>query len=150
MRLIDADALKEKLDELEPYIDCDENSTTWIQSDEVYNAINNAQTVPQDCSDCKRYDSPYFEVKFDKEQMQEIVDKAKAEVLASIERPQGELKEYKPLELDYNVKSAVENLKTAYWSNDTEKYAKAFTEAEEIIISAICHHGYIVMKGGAE
>ena len=47
---------------------------------------------PQDCSDCKRYDSPYFEVKFDKEQMQELVDKAKAEVLASIERPQGEWK----------------------------------------------------------
>lgn len=45
---------------------------------------------PQDCSDCKRYDSPYFEVKFDKEQMQELVDKAKSEVLASIERPQGE------------------------------------------------------------
>lgn len=61
-------------------------------------------------------------------------------------RPQCELKEYKPLELDYNVKSAVENLKTAYWSNDTEKYAKAFTEAEEIIINAICHYGYIVCK----
>ena len=68
----------------------------------------------------------------------------------SDERPQGELKEYKPLELDYNVKSAVKNLKTAYWSNDTEKYAKAFTEAEQIIINAICHYGYIVLKGGAE
>lgn len=45
---------------------------------------------PQDCSDCKRYDSPYFEVKFDKEQMQELVDKAKAEVLASIEITQVE------------------------------------------------------------
>lgn len=66
------------------------------------------------------------------------------------ERPQGELKEYKPLELDYNVKSAVENLKTAYWSNDTEKYAKAFTEADQIIVGAICHYGYIVVKGGLE
>ena len=45
MRLIDADALKEKLDELEPYIDCDENSTTWILSDEVYNAVDSAPTV---------------------------------------------------------------------------------------------------------
>jgi hypothetical protein len=45
MKLIDADALKEKLDELEPYIDCDENSTAWIESDEVYNAIDNAPTV---------------------------------------------------------------------------------------------------------
>ena len=66
------------------------------------------------------------------------------------ERPQGELIEYKHLELDYNVKSAVENLKTAYWSNDTEKYAQAFTEAEQIIVNAICHYGYIVMKGGVE
>lgn len=45
---------------------------------------------PQDCSNCKRYDSPYFEIKIDKEQMQELVDKAKAEILASIERPQSE------------------------------------------------------------
>lgn len=66
------------------------------------------------------------------------------------ERPQDELKEYKPLEVDYNVKAAVENLKTAYWSNDYEKYAKAFTEADQMIVSAICHYGYIVVKGGAE
>ena len=33
---------------------------------------------------------PIAEVKFDEKQLQEIVDKAKAEVLASIERPQGE------------------------------------------------------------
>ena len=33
---------------------------------------------------------PIAEVKFDKEQLQEIVDKAKAEVLASIERPHGD------------------------------------------------------------
>ena len=48
MKLIDADALKEKLDELEPYIDCDENSTAWIESDEVYNAIDNATPVPNE------------------------------------------------------------------------------------------------------
>lgn len=66
------------------------------------------------------------------------------------ERPQGELKEYKTLEVDYNVKAAVENLKTAYWSNDYEKYAKAFTEADQMIVSAICHYGYIVVKGGEE
>lgn len=64
-------------------------------------------------------------------------------------RPQGEIKEYKPLEPDYNVQCAVENLRTAYWSNDTEKYAKAFTEADQMIVSAICHYGYIVVKGGA-
>lgn len=52
-------------------------------------AIKALEERPQDCSDCKRYDSPYFEVTIDKEQLQELVDKAKAEVLASIERPQG-------------------------------------------------------------
>ena len=48
-------------------------------------AIKALEERPQDCSDCKRYDFPYFEVKFDKEQLQELVDKTKAEVLASIE-----------------------------------------------------------------
>ena len=57
-----------------------------------------------------------------------------------------EIKEYKPLEPDYNVQCAVENLKMAYWSNEPEKVAKNFTEAEDIIISAICHHGYTVCK----
>ena len=56
------------------------------------------------------------------------------------------IKKYKPLELDYNVQSAVENLKMAYWNNDSEKYAKIFTEAEEIIVNAICHFDYIVCK----
>lgn len=132
MRLIDADALKKRVDEI-------------FANDEVEfkDLIDNAPTVEPTTK-------PMVEVKFDKEQMQELVDKAKAEVLASIERPQGELKEYKPLEVDYNVKAAVENLKTAYWSNDSEKYAKAFTEADQMIVSAICHYGYIVVKGGAE
>lgn len=51
---------------------------------------NKENTIPQDCSECKRFDFPYFVVKFDKEQMQEFVNKAKIEVLASIERTQGE------------------------------------------------------------
>lgn len=62
------------------------------------------------------------------------------------ERPQGEIKKYKPLEPDYNVQCAVENLRAAYWSNEPEKVAKNFTEAEDIIISAICHNGYAVCK----
>lgn len=72
--------------------------------------------------------------------------KALVDGLPYEEKPQGEWKEYKPLELDYNVQCAVENLKTAYWSNEPEKDAKNFTEAEDIIISAICHHGYTVCK----
>ena len=61
----------------------------WIRRSEVRQSLNDVPAEPQDCSDCKRYDSPYFEVTIDKEQLQELVDKAKAEVLASIERPQG-------------------------------------------------------------
>ena len=71
--LISREALKKQFEELHLHPD-------------LIELIDNAPTVPQDCSDCKRYDFPYFEIKFDKEQMQEIVDK----VLASIERPQGE------------------------------------------------------------
>lgn len=72
--------------------------------------------------------------------------KAQKIVKALSERPQGEIKKYKPLEPDYNVQCAIENLKMAYWSNEPEKVAKNFTEAEDIIISAICHHGYTVCK----
>ena len=54
--------------------------------------------------------------------------------------------EYKPMDVEHNVKAAVENLRKAYWSNETEKVAKAFTEAEGIIVSAICHDTYTVCK----
>lgn len=63
---------------------------------------------------------------------------------------QADLIEYKPLDADFNTQSAVKNLRTAYWSNETAKFAKAFTEAEDIIISAICHNGYTVCKETVE
>lgn len=50
---------------------------------DVLKIIDNAPTVEPKFK-------PIAEVKFDKEQLQEIVDKTKAEVLASIERPHGE------------------------------------------------------------
>lgn len=140
MRLIDADALKKAL---KSNCDlCHDKNTNWCDNccphNDFEDLIDNAPTVEPE-----------------KAKESEIVKAYTKGFDTGVEtvktaRPKGELKEYKPLELDYNVKSAVENLKTAYWSNDTEKYAKAFTEAEEIIISAICHHGYIVTKGGAE
>ena len=61
-----------------------------------------------------------------------------------------EFKEYKPMEIEHNVKAAVENLRKAYWSNETKKVAKHYTEAEDIIISAICHHHYTVCKETTE
>lgn len=54
--------------------------------------------------------------------------------------------EYKMLDVENNVKVAVKKLREAYWSNDTERYAQQFVEAEEIIISSICHLGYTVVK----
>lgn len=72
--------------------------------------------------------------------------KAQKIVRTLSERPQGEIKKYKPLEPDYNVQCAVENLRAAYWSNEPKKVAKNFTEAEDIIISAICHHDYTICK----
>lgn len=54
--------------------------------------------------------------------------------------------EYKPLESEYNIRVAVENLKKAYWNNEPEKVAKDFTDAEDIIIGAICLYGYTVSK----
>ena len=54
--------------------------------------------------------------------------------------------EYKPMDVEHNVKAAVENLRKAYLSNDTKKVAKIFTEAEGIIVSAICHDNYTIGK----
>lgn len=61
-----------------------------------------------------------------------------------------DFEEYKPMDVEHNVKAAVENLRKAYWSNETEKVAKHFTEAEDKIISAICHLGYTVCKETTE
>lgn len=54
--------------------------------------------------------------------------------------------EYKPLDVEHNVKAAVENMREAYWSNNTEEYAKQFTDAESIITSAICFDHFTVCK----
>ena len=58
--------------------------------------------------------------------------------------------EYKVADVEHNVKAAVNNLREAYWSDESEKVAKQFTEAEEIIISAICHNSYTVCKENQE
>lgn len=81
MRLIDADELKKK-------IEIEYNNNVGSYCDGLLGAeelIDNAPTVEPTFK-------PIAEVKFDKEQLQEIVDKAKAEVLASVEIPQGEWK----------------------------------------------------------
>ena len=55
---------------------------------EIFAIIDNAPTVEPTFK-------PIAEIKLDKEQLQEIVDKAKVEVMASVERPQGKwIKQY--------------------------------------------------------
>lgn len=77
MRLIDADELKYK-----NIAEVNGKLTYVLTAEEIDNAPPVEPTF-----------KPIAEVKFDKKQLQEIVDKAKAEVLASVERPQGEWEE---------------------------------------------------------
>ena len=57
-----------------------------------------------------------------------------------------DFEEYKPLDVEGNIEKAVQNLRKAYWSNDLDLCASAFVEAEEIIISAILHYDYTIVK----
>ena len=70
----------------EPQVTVFAENASKEEIDNFKQELENVLERPQDCSDCKRYDFPYFEVKFDKEQMQELVDKAKEKVLARIVR----------------------------------------------------------------
>ena len=77
MRLIDADELKKALAK---------NITIWtfnVSYDGILaEIIDNAPTVEPETK-------LVANVTFDKEQMEELVEKAKADILAQIERPQG-------------------------------------------------------------
>ena len=90
--LISREALKEALNENALETSC--GGMLFI--DIINRIIDNAPTVPQDCSDCKRYDFPYFTVSFDENKLKEIVqteviDKIKSgEIVLQDERPQGE------------------------------------------------------------
>lgn len=79
MRLIDADNVKKRIEEsVSNYYG--EYSVDMLNMWGLFTKmIDETPTV-----------EPTFKLKFDEEQLQEIVDKAKAEVLASVERPQGE------------------------------------------------------------
>jgi len=77
MRLIDADALKENLLG-EWYVEL--NETIFSH---VFDLIDNAPTVEPETK-------VVASVTFNKEQLEEMVEKAKTDILAQIERPQGE------------------------------------------------------------
>ena len=55
--------------------------------------------------------------------------------------------EYKKGDIEHNIKAAVNNLREAYWSGGVcDEVRSQFRDAEELIIDAICHHGYILVK----
>ena len=58
--------------------------------------------------------------------------------------------EYRKGDVKHNIKAAVFNLREAYWSDEPTKIAKQFTDAEEVIISAICIGGYTLCKEDKE
>lgn len=78
MRLIDADALKEVF-----------KDTDVHYGGKIKELIDEAPTVEQ-----KYYERVVANVTFDRDQLNEIVEKAKAEILENIERPQGEWIDY--------------------------------------------------------
>lgn len=54
--------------------------------------------------------------------------------------------EYIQGDAEHNVKVALRKLKEAYWSNDTEKYARQFKEAQEIIIATLVFGGFDIVR----
>lgn len=137
----------------------DEHFNGGVGLYDVLDVIDNTPTVgterPQtiSCFNCKHEDKKFFEkpCKYCYENYCEWEPKGGDVVLiknvpTATEKTQGEWKKYKPLEPDYNVQCAVENLRKAYWSNEPEEVAQYFTEAEDTITSAICHYGYTVCR----
>lgn len=73
MRLGDLDALKEDI----------KNTVPYVEQERILDIIDNAPTVEPETK-------LVANVTFNKEQMEELVEKAKADILAQIEIPQGE------------------------------------------------------------
>ena len=87
MRLIDANALREVIETYRPvkcFTDKDTGKNRMV--DYCLSEIDNAPTVEPETK-------LVANVTFNKEEMEELVEKAKADILAQIERPQGEWKE---------------------------------------------------------
>lgn len=86
MRLIDANALREVIETYRPvkcFTDKDTGKNRMV--DYCLSEIDNAPTVEPETK-------VVINVTFNKEQMEELVEKAKADILAQIEIPQGEWK----------------------------------------------------------
>ena len=101
------------------------------------NLIENAPTVEPTIK-------PICEVKFDKEQLQEIVDKAKAEVLASIERPQGEWIKVKEERMSVDMSGEIV---TRYKCSECGRLIAILPS--KLADYPFCHCGAEMKKGGA-
>ena len=93
MRLIDADALKKVLSE-PLYRSTIKDYGEILKYTFVMDIIDNAPTVEPGTK-------VVANVTFDKEQLEELVEKAKADILAQIERPQGEWKKERKYYYDF-------------------------------------------------
>ena len=58
--------------------------------------------------------------------------------------------EYKQGDVEHNIKAAVSNLRSAYWSDEPTKIGKQFRDAEVIIVEAICIGHYTLCKENKE
>ena len=87
---------------------------------------------------------PICKVKFDKEQLQEIVDKAKAEVLASIERPHGEWIKVKEERMSVDMSGEIV---TRYKCSECGRLIAILTS--KLADYPFCHCGAEMKKGGA-
>ena len=54
--------------------------------------------------------------------------------------------EYIPVDIDHNIKVALQKLKESYWSNDYKNMTRQFKEAEEIIISSLVFGNYDIVR----
>lgn len=122
MRLIDADAVKfTKVAEVNGVL-------THVLTAED---INNAPTVEPETK-------LVANVTFDKEQMEELVEKAKADILAQIERPQGEWINHRTIMHDGE-----------YYCSNCDEVAE-WLEGGSQFLSKYCPNCGAKMRGGAE
>ena len=122
VRLIDANALKEDLKQYftDGVLD---GVSARLAFNQILHDIDNAPTVPQDCSECKRFDFPYVTInaEFTEEEKQEIIEKVRKDLLIfpdekANERPQGEWIEF----ADYVARNVVND----DFSEDVDFYAE--------------------------
>lgn len=106
----------------------------WIRTSDVRESLCDVPTA-----------EPTFTVTFDEKQLQEIEDKAKAEVLASIERPQGEWIKVKEERMSVDMSGEIV---TRYKCSECGRLIAILPS--KLADYPFCHCGAEMKKGGAE